>query len=458
MLNLHRFKSIYISLITIFFLTSITILLTNPHFEGDTVALVDSIPSIQKCISQGKFSNCSVVHFPLFQFVPSLLLDYIGFDQQGILKLLALLSTIFFVGSLLLIYCTLKKTKGKWLGTIATLIMISSPLLWYAKSTFNEMTAAFITLAFTCAVLLHSPTWLIIILGLLTGITKETAFPFIILLGLLALFPEILKYPKRCFHQLLGVLTGVVASLIANISFNYFRFGSLNNQALLQDHFIVDSHSQRFSSFLGIWLSPNGGLLFFWSSLVIYFFSIFTIVLITLINRKRLSAKYVPALTIVIILFSLTLGFSSWWAPFGWYSWGPRLMIPWLPSLLILMIYHFSKETELLVEKVLKNGWRIWLFTILLFVSSLPQVLVIIYPKMMYTLFSPDSVCPQVPGINDLDYYYHCINHYMWTKYPIILYSFTDLFQNIYLLLYGTLYLLFIYSILNIIKIKTKLG
>jgi hypothetical protein len=436
-----------------FFLLLITrILLKYPYYEGDTEVLLTGVDAIKSCINKGIFLKCpGVVHFPLFQYIPSLLLNALGYSQQFTLRILALINSLSFFSSLILIYFFLKKVTTNWSAQTAILIMVSSPLLWYAKSTFNEMTAAFVTLAFTGVVLLQYPVWIITLFTFLSGITKEIALPFLLLIGILALFPKILKNPRQCKSQILGMVYGSVLALASTVTFNYFRFGSPSNTDLIQQTLIVNSATQRLISFLGIWLSPNGGILFFWFSWFICFFSILVAIIKLTIKRFRLTFYELPALTIIIILFALTFGFASWFAPFGWACWGPRLMLPWLPSLLLLLIYFYQKEMLALLKKVFKNKFFTLLFLFLFFFISLPQLIVLLYPEIFWLLFTSDDVYNEFPLITEPGYY-GLLNHLMWTRRPPLFDSIGIILSQKSILMHGFVYFLALSGLIYLIQ------
>lgn len=437
----------------IFLLLIIRIFFKYPYYEGDTVALLSGVNAVKSCLNKGIFLNCpNVSHFPLFQYITSLFLKVLGASQKSTLSILTLISTLSFFGSLLLMYFFLKKTATNWSAQTAILIMISSPLLWYAKSTFNEMTAAFVTLAFTGVVLLRYPVWIVTIFTFLSGITKEVALPFLIITGILALSPQIFKNPRQCKPQILGIIYGSALILVATIAFNYFRFGSPSNTRLLQQELIVNSATQRLSSFLGIWLSPNGGILFFWFSWFVCFAAILMTITKLLFKKFRLTFYELPALTIFVILFGLTFGFASWWAPFGWYCWGPRLMLPWLPSLLLLLIYFYNQEILLLLNRLFKNYVSTFFSTLSLFFASLPNLIILLYPELIDNLFELDTVCNRYPLVTEPDYYYFCLNHYMWTKMPPIFNSISIILNQKSILIHMLVYFLTLTSLVYLVQ------
>ena len=438
----------------LYFAVLIAIFVFNHWHEGDTIALISGSSAIKECLYNRTLISCpNVVHFPIFQYIPSLLLEYLGFSEISILNFFVFLNIVSFLGLIYLCYWTLKKKTNTLLATMGVLILLTSPLFWYAKSTFNEITAALVILAFTSSLILNCNLWTIVILSFLVAITKETAFPFACFIGLIWIVYS--KNTRNSFTPLFAVLLGIINGIIVNTLFNYFRYGVWFNKELLQDKFIVNSIPQKVSSFLGIWASPNGGILFYWTSFFCYLFFLSSFYVIVRSKKQyKSNLQNIIFISIITFLILLTFSLANWWAPFGWVSWGPRLIIPWLPSILLLAIYFFRDLTDNMIRIVLQTKRNQLFCTGILFIASLPQVIVLIYPNMLIKLFSPDAICSEVPSLDKSDYYYFCINHYMWTKYPVILDSFVEIFKRLDCFLLALLHLVVIYCLTESIRGK----
>ena len=63
-------------------------------------------------------------------------------------------------------------------------VLLSGPLLWYATSSFGEMLAALVTTALVAACLRRAGGPVVGLLLVLAGLSKDTALPFLVLLGL----------------------------------------------------------------------------------------------------------------------------------------------------------------------------------------------------------------------------------------------------------------------------------
>lgn len=412
--------------------------INNPYFEGDTDLLVNRhLPSIRQCLSEGQLSGCPRSgSFPLFQNAVGLILNYLGLSAPVILHALAYLSFLAFLGSVFLAYRTLKRARSTALAITAVVVMITGPLLWYSHSTFGEMAAAFLTLAFTAACILSKREWFIVLLFIFAGLTKEIAFPFLGLIGLLCLLPDIITRPLKVKKRIGALILGGFLTLIINTAFNYFRFGTFYNTSYLTELFIVPTWKLRSSFFLAIWFSPSGGLSFFWTSFAFLYFSICVALLIQSVKGRRHQPDdehgkarlvlYLPIITISFILFTLTLGFSSWCcSPLGGAAWGPRFMIPWIPSISLLLLYFYPREAMAILSLLLKKSYGFVLTCLTLILVALPQMAVFFGTFVLGDIFAPTPECPRLPVIQeDVSYYYRCLSDQFWPRKWSVLQSY----------------------------------
>lgn len=436
-----------------FILITVFVLLTNLRHEGDVLWLYDNVKIVRECIEAGRFVNCEIVHFPIFQFIPSLLFDYLGFSGTTNIKFLELINLVSFVGLIFIVDHYLKLNFNTHFRYIAILTTITGPLPWYGKSSFNEMTAAFLTTALVIAVLSNSQIWIVTFLSFLTAITKETAFPFVIALGVVCMLEkyknqnnqqykvtDFFQKTKSLFYLIIGTALGV----LVNVGFNYFRYGEFYNIGLLREDFMVQSLTQKIIFFLGIWFSPNGGLFFFWSSLSIPLF-------ITLIFFYRSSKNLLTSIQMLIIssiTIGLTVGFSTWFAPLGWVAWGPRLMIPWIPSIFVITMIICKQEFEKFLTIFLNKYWKRLLLTIGLFMVSLPNNTVLLNHPYMFSNFFH---CPESNLLQGtIEHHYECINHLMWNKFTFFSDTYSLFLSEIDTFVYGFLYLWVIYSLIEL--------
>ena len=239
--------------------------ITSPRSNSDADVLIQDTQRILDCVQSGVFHGCSIVHFPLFQFVPALILKARGTSDATVAVILAWLNWAAFAATVALMWWSLRRRVSHTVALVAVFVLLTGPLLPYSVETFNEPAAAFLVLAFSVAVLVGAhPGW-IVLLCVLAAITKETAPPFLFLLGLSGLFKRH-DAPQSKAMNLAVLVVACGVGVAVNSGFNYFRYDSIFNLPLLAREFRVDTLEQQAVNGAGIWLSPNGGVIPFWPS------------------------------------------------------------------------------------------------------------------------------------------------------------------------------------------------
>ncbi len=389
---------------TLIFLTlaGFCIFLNMHHrLEWDTQEMLKGVDGVMLCLAESRPGPCTGAgQFPLFQMVPSLLFRMIGASQELTLRLLAGISFFSFLGVLRILWTSLR-AKSKLTAHAAILVMLTGTLLWYSRSSFGEMLSALLILVFTASCLKKNSSlfrqafWLF-----LAALTKETAFPFLIALGLLA----VLKKQTNPGKQITAFFAAGLLGFFCNCGFNFFRFGSIFNSYYSDPSSLVPDLKQQMIFFAGLWFSPNGGLAPFWPS----FFVLITALGFPLLRKGKPGLVWPGVWGLLIIL---NLGFAKWYAPFGWQAWGPRLVLPWIPSFLLLLCSSYFAEIEGLLSDVFSSARRFWICAVALALVSLPQFGILVKPHVLDRIFDPSPVCPHLAYIQiDPAYYYQCMN------------------------------------------------
>ncbi|HRY30057.1 MAG TPA: hypothetical protein P5079_08500 [Elusimicrobiota bacterium] len=434
--------------------------LRHYRIEGDTVALVNGVSAMWSCMKQGHWAGCpGVLHFPLLQQLPALFLTALGLNKNIILRLLVLLNLALFLQMMRSSWRNLA-SSSQLLANSFVFVLLAGPLLWYARSSFGEMLATFCTLNLVMSFLTQTSPAHIFIWFLLAGISKETAFPFLLLLSMAAWSLKRGTQPRYFRrHPLAILIPALVVVLTLNTSLNYFRFASPINTFLLNTPVLrVPNWEIQWSFFAGIWLSPNGGVLFFW-------FPMFTMLVLCLwtaaktvfgdsvVSGKKLLTRLAPAIAVLLTLFGLTWGFSHWFAPMGWVALGPRLLLPWLPAVAYLMLSAYPGDVEKVILTLFENRNRAIAVYIAMVFCTLPQFVILFKPSLLDVFFLPDKNCPRIADVmENVDYYYACINHLLWFKKPLFLKCYSVFFGNL------PIFLLSAFSAVNILALLPKWG
>lgn len=135
-----------------------------------------------------------------------------------------------------------------------------------------------------------------------------------------------------------------------------------------------------------------------------------------------------PPAAIVVSLLLLTGTLASWFAPFGWVAWGPRLMLPPLPAIMLIVLVVYAEEAERVLRRVFRSRVGTAVVAVVVIAVALPQVNVLHANGIVGALFSPDKVCPVTANVQaDPSYYYHCLTNWAWARHWILLDSFRAL-------------------------------
>ncbi len=416
----------------------------SANTEGDSLWLLKSVYKIKSDIDHIAYPLGTLyLHFPLFQHLTGLAMAYVVTDSDSVLRGWAILSGIAFLASIPLTFFTVKKLVDLPSAILATLIFLASPLIWYSNSTFGESVAAFVTLLYTAALLLRWPWLPLVFLFWCAGITKEVAFPFLAAFWMMAIFFHPVPRPVRA-RQFFPLLLAILLTLITNIGFNYYRFGDWRTEHSYAGALPLFSR-EHIDFFLALWFSPNGGLCFFLFPFMAAFFYVLFYPF-----RPRRAAR--PILCLFLILLGLTLGFGAWYSPFGWWSWGPRLLIPWIPSLLLLLFALYPALWQSTLRALAARWWALWLIALPLSVASIPHVIAFYDRRPYFNFFDPAKtpgfpppVHPEIPGFD----HFPMMHFLTWQRPSVLLDTFAYLHKPIILALaslaVGTILSLFAY-------------
>ncbi len=105
----------------------------------------------------------------------------------------------------------------------------------------------------------------------------------------------------------------------------------------------------RLALSVALWLAPNGGVGWFWPLAAAVVIGLVVIAGTAARGGAERRRRSLPAVGLVVALLLTTGTLASWFAPFGWVAWGPRLMVPVLPAvlgLLTVVLYHSEVEQE----------------------------------------------------------------------------------------------------------------
>ena len=393
--------------------------LTSLEPQGDTLVLVGDVRRMIAAFKNGNGTGFGG-QFGLLQEIPATALELVGMSDAATVRMLATLNLLAFAGLLARAWAA-AKTTSRPMAIGLVLVLLSSPLLWYARTSFGEMLAAYFTLSFAVRCGEAKPSAGLYVDGFLAGISKETAFLFLPILGVAAAASNpIFRQDRAARNAFVRALIAIaLLSVVANAAFNDFRFGTLTNRVYANPAFTVTFRDQA-SFFAGLWLSPNGGVVVFWP----VFFGLLVASVFVAKRSWRVAqaptarfAAVVPVAGISIAMLGLTLGLSRWAFPMGWVCWGNRFLVPWIPAFTYVLIGAYAPHLGEMVRRPAASAWTSWLLPVVLGAIALPQFAVLFKPFMISNFFAPDAAFPAAAVIQqDREYYLRFINYLLWTK------------------------------------------
>ncbi|OJH38791.1 hypothetical protein BON30_21430 [Cystobacter ferrugineus] len=396
--------------------------------DGDTEDLLRCADGVRECLSAGRWSGCTEAgKWPLLQYVPALLTRLAGGSTEAAGQVLCYLSLVSFFALLAVTWRTLS-ARSRPVAVAAVLVLASGLLFHYATRSFGEMGATFAAAAFAAAWVSRRSPWLVAALAFVIGLTKETAFPFIALLG--ATCVVVHHVPGQPWRELLraerGRLVGSVAAVALSgalfAAFNLFRFGTPYNARYLEEAGWGPSLPVQLEQLVALWVAPNAGLLFFWPFLVVL---LATLAIAVTRQVRRGEVSVFPLLGVAALVGMLCVLLSRWWAPFGWWAWGSRLVIPWLPAALLVLLYAYAGTAESLIRPLVATPVRAAVLALALMVAAMPH-LVSIYRsnELLNALFVDKGLCPGPALPETAAQYWRCLRAEAWTHPPALLHAY----------------------------------
>jgi hypothetical protein len=335
----------------------------RPFVGGDTPFVLDGTNAFLNCMSHHDYDACGytgqlnywglmspIGWWPLLQHVPDMISIGLGADGHfARTRVLAYLSVLGVVSSVALGWLVLRRHgRAAWFWAFL-FVALSGPILAFARQTAGEMLAMGLLVALVAAALLQAPPPVVAIAALLACWTKETSYPFVAALGVLGLVLARRQTGRPIRPHLIAGAAGMVVAIVAASLFNVVRFGSVINVNYLDGKLRTPGIWHKLEYTFAVFLSPSGGLLFFWPAAVVI------VAAACIVGIKR---DAVPAAVLLVSTAVLAVGFASWWTPFGWSGYGPRLQLPWVLPMVLLALVAYGDALAPLVRRFLASPVR----------------------------------------------------------------------------------------------------
>ena len=403
----------------------------NLH-TGDTDLLVTGARLSLHCVDRGTLIGCGhaagsplsqVGPYAFLQYLPAMALVHFGLTDNQAIHALGSINLAAFAASLVVAAIVARRMRpGIW-APILVLALVGSSLTYQSTSGFGEMFAAFFALLAVAAVIWRRPILILFAMTLATT-GKETLFPFLLALGLLAGRREEdgLLPPLRITVALVGA---VAVGEFLNVGFDVFRFGVDKNLTYLEPIGFTPGLERKANFLAAVWVAPSNGALWYWPLAVLLVVAVAVFALIRLVRAPKKVGVWLPPLLAVATLGAFTAGLADWYTPFGWITYGPRLLVPLFPAALVVILYTGGPLLAGPLRRLLSAmpgasvgavvvvaaGWAQfgapW--------SWMPTVL---------GLQTASGGCPVLTKViiqNGINRYYHCSQIVMWRIHPSLI-------------------------------------
>jgi len=403
-----------------------------PSVHGDTAVLVRGSAVANRCLAHGQFIHCDawfhdhptndsrvgVASYPLFQYLPAMALRGADVSLESTLRVLVALNALSLGAIGVLAWLTLRRHSPPLWAPLVTVALLASPLLWYGRVAFGEELAAALILAAVAAAIFEvSPIWLGLVV-VLASTTKETNPPFVFALVAVCVLARGVARDKGRRNRLLAAMVGAGIGFVLNAGFNVFRYGVPRNVDYTRPALYAPNVGTAAKVFGAEWFAPNGGLVWWWPLAPAL---ILAVAIIVVCRKEPWTRQRIAAPIVALLFFAQLLLLAWWWSPFGWMAWGPRLIIPMTPALLVAVCVLGAPFATTAMARFLRSLWLIPV-GLLAIAVGLPQALALNYGLALSKFFGPT-----LPGCADgrittnRPLYYHCMLETAWSKEPRML-------------------------------------
>lgn len=399
--------------------------IAQPIDGGDTGPLTAGTEQLADCLAELDLVSCEqrtpIGAYPVLQYAPDLVAHAGLRLSEGTRRaLLSVLSGIGVAAAVAAAWLVLRRVGAHEWRWGFLLVVLSGPVLAYGSATWGEMLATGLLTMFVAGALLQARPWLLGVAAFAASVTKETSYPFVAALGVVALLIARRRTGEPIRRHVLAGGLGVAAALALTGAFNVLRFGTPRNAYYLDPALRTSTVPWFFELTAGLFVSPNGGILVFWPTASLLLALLLAVPVVRAFGREVSWNVAWPAPALAAIAACITLGLAAWWAPFGWWAWGPRLTLPWVLPIVLVALAAFGPMLTPWVARTLSSRPAFILVAGLLVAVALPHIGYVWRPETLSDFFfTPESaVCPG-GGPPPTPAYYACLREELWTRHPI---------------------------------------
>jgi hypothetical protein len=403
-----------------------------PWVSGDTPFVLDGSNAFLTCLSNHDYSACgytgelndaglmtSVGDWPLMQHVPDLISIGLGADGHAArTRILELLSVAAIIASVVLAWVVLSRAGQRAWFWAFMVVVLSSPFLWYARTTAAETLATGLLVCFVAATVLPAHPVVVALAAVGAVWTKETSYPFVAVLGVLGLVLAARRTGIRIRPHLILGTAGLALGILTASLFNVVRYGKVISPNFFEAKLHTPGVARKLEYAAGVLVSPSGGMFVFWPAA-----SVLVLAACAVALRRRREVDVRPALVLALVILGLTLGFASWWTPFGWSAIGPRLALPWGLPLVLLALLAYGDTLRPAVARLLAAPRRLLVVFAVVLAFTLPNIGTAWRPNATGAFFQQQHPPCDAPWRGGVEKWNQCQHQQMWFDRPMPLYG-----------------------------------
>lgn len=368
------------------------LLVAFPINGGDALWVSQSARALVGCARQGDWSGCpGTYQFGLIQHAPAFFLTWRGLGDDSVVFVLTLINLAAFVWLMIRgVQFFGGNTRSAWIFLLAFAV---GPIYAYSVYSFSEILVLTITIALIMSIVESRKALSIFALTFIVVSSRETAFTVVLPIAIASsmIFHEAWRARLR---RLAPVIAGTVIGLGAVFWFNYWKFGTISNPVYSDPIRRVPGLALKIKNALAIWISPTGGVGPVW---ILGAVLALVLPVIALLKHRTHPRRALAPGILLLAPIGQTILLASWFAPFGWVAWGPRLILPTVASCAFLSIILFKEEIS---DWIARLRWRLlpilWLLVVFV-LSTFPNLGFILDRNAIANWFSPPGP-PLLPG------------------------------------------------------------
>jgi hypothetical protein len=412
----------------------VAIWLARPFVGGDTPFVLDGTNAFLTCLSHHDYHACGytgklnywglmspIGWWPLLQHIPDAITIGLGGDGHAArTRVLATLSVVGVIATVGLGWLVLRRTgRAGWFWGFL-FIALSGPIIAYGRQTAGEAFAMGLLVCLVAATVLRAPPWAVGLAALGACLTKETSYPFVAALGLLGLVLARRRTGEPILRHAIWGAAGMAITITAASLFNIVRFGSVLNTNYLDTQLRTPTLGRTLDYIGAVFASPSGGVYISWPAASVL---VTVACVLPLLKADFRSAYTRPALVVIGCVGALSIGFASWWTPFGWSGYGPRLQLPWVPPLVLIVLVAYGTELAALTQRLLARTWRLLAVFAVVFVSALPHIGYMWDFESLGAYFGQEHPPCNAPWRSGVETWHRCQHRLLWDDRPMPFYT-----------------------------------